>query len=185
MGFPQISQTAYAIDTLLDLLPSNIDILNTRFEELKKLFSDALKGSQKLKPVPAEIIKVLSGRNIALAGFDASDASRTQVLLQRAGVTCENPERAIDITILKVTGEVNISPYAASVAMLIVGRKEPVIEALLKRQSYPHDFLLEPYTDEDILIRCCQLILRSVINESVLPPRGVTHATPVIHGSSL
>jgi two-component system cell cycle response regulator len=178
LGFPQISQTAYTIDTLLELSPANIEILKTRFEELKKLFSDALKDSQKLKPVPAEIIKVLSGRNIALAGFEASDASRTQALLHCAGATCENSEHAIDITILKVSGEVDISPYAASVAMLIVigrGQQQPVIEALLERQSHTHDFLLEPYTDEEILIRCCQLILRSVINESVLP-----HLRPLV-----
>ena len=60
LGFPQISQTAFAIDSLLELSPSNIEILRTRFEELRKLFSDALKSIQKVKLVPAEIIEVLS-----------------------------------------------------------------------------------------------------------------------------
>jgi CheY-like chemotaxis protein len=125
-------------------------------------------------------------------------------LFERAGATCENFERPFDITILKVTGEVDISPYAGS-ALLIVGQQEPAIEAQLEGQSHPHDFLLEPYTDEEILVRCCQLILRSGIverseckpdakregdnarhqararpsrNESALPPRRVTRATP-------
>jgi len=41
-----------AIDTLLVLSPSNIEILKTRFEELPQLFSDALKEIQRVKPVP-------------------------------------------------------------------------------------------------------------------------------------
>jgi CheY-like chemotaxis protein len=179
LGFPKISQTAFAIDSLLELSPSNIEILETRFEELPKLFSDALKDSHKVKPVPAEIIEVLSGSNIALAGFEASEASRTQVLLQRAGATCEDFERSADITILKVSGEVDISPYAATAILIITGggQQEPVIEAQLERQSHPHDFLLEPYSDEEILVRCCQLILRSGISESALPLPRVTRAT--------
>jgi CheY-like chemotaxis protein len=176
LGFPQISQIAFDIDTLLELSPSNIEILKTRFEELPKLFSDALKDSQKVKPVPAEIIEVLSGRHIALAGFEASEASRMQALLRRAEATCEDHKRASDITILKVAGDVDISPYAAS-AMLIIGQQEPVIEAQLARQSHPHDFLVEPYTDEEILVRCCQLILRFGINESPLPPPRLPRST--------
>jgi len=178
VGFPQISQIAFAIDTLLELSPSNIEILETRFEDLAKLFSDALKASR-VQPMPAEIIEVLSGRNVALAGFEASEASLTQVLLQRAGATCGNSELAFDITILKVTGNVNISPYAATAILIITGggQQEPGLEAQLERQSHPHDFLLEPYTDEEILVRCCQLILRSGISESALPLRRVTLST--------
>lgn len=176
LGFPQISQVAFAIDTLLELSPSNIDILRTRFEELPQLFSDALKDSQKVRKVAAEIIAVLSGRHITLAGFDASEASRMTMLLQRAGATCETVD-AFDITILKINGDVNISPYAAS-AMLIIGKQEPAIEVQLAHHNHPHDFLLEPHTDDELLVRCCQLIFRLGIKESPSPLPSVTRAAP-------
>ncbi len=178
LGFPEISQAAFAIDSLLELSPSNIDIVEAHFKALPKLFSSALKHSPAPIPVPAEIIEVLSGRNFALAGFEISETSRMQALIERAGATCENPDRAFDITIVKATDDIDVRPYAAS-AILIVGDRRPGSEEQLERQSHPHDFLNESYTDEEILVRCCQLILRSGIAVTAMP--HLSAIAPVTH----
>ena len=48
LGFPQISQAAFAIDTVLEFSPSNIEIIEKLFAQLPKLFSDALAGCCKI-----------------------------------------------------------------------------------------------------------------------------------------
>jgi CheY-like chemotaxis protein len=184
LGFPQISQAAFDLDTLLGLSASDVDMLETRFKQLLKLFADALEDARKVAPVLAEIVKILSGRSIALIGFDASEASRTQRLLQQARASCESVEpgqmhsgagRTFDIAIVKLTGTGVASATQGRVlagaegAVLLVGPRELVIQAQHEYQSHVRDFLIEPYSAEEIRLRCCRLVSRSRIKPSALP----------------
>jgi CheY-like chemotaxis protein len=184
LGFPQIGQAAFDLDTLLERSASDANVLETRFGELLKLFSDALEDAQKVTPVLAEIVDILSDRSIALIGFDVVEASRTQRVLQQAGASCESVERdqmesgagrRFDIAILKLTGTGVASGMRGDVrtdaegAVLLLGPRELVIQAQLEYQSHLRDFLIEPYSAEEMRLRCCQLALRAGIRPSALP----------------
>lgn len=184
LGLPGIGQAALELDTLLEVSASDVDMLETRFKALLKLFADALEEARKVAPVLPEIVKILSHRSIALIGFDASEAPRTQRLLRQAGALCERVEpdqtdsgagRTFDIAILKLTGTGAASGRQGGVladarsAVLLVGPRELVIQAQHEYQRHLRDFLIEPYSAEEIRLRCCQLVLRSRIRPGALP----------------
>jgi two-component system cell cycle response regulator DivK len=184
LGFPEISQAAFEIENLLENSPSNVELLETRFRELVKLFANSLKSSQHVVSVPAGIAEVLSGRRVELISFEKKEASRMQQFLQAAGASCHfidaygidrSASGPVDIDIVNVPGSHSASGVqfgmlpATETPVLLIGPPDLLLQTQLDAQNCLHDFLSEPYAPEEILVRCCQLISRSRNRKGKVP----------------
>jgi CheY-like chemotaxis protein len=167
LGFPQISQSAFEIERLLEKDGGRASDLDRRLLQLADLFQRAIEGFRGLT-VPGWIAGSLKDRRIGLIGFPRSDHSKILDVLKAAGATVvtvaddELPKsEACELWVVKFPSRDRLAPIAANTRMLFAGgadilREEPF------NAGITHDLLVEPWTPEEVVTRCQRLLAAAV-----------------------
>jgi DNA-binding response OmpR family regulator len=152
-------------------------------EELQRLITAAMAAPAFELALPAEIVKALSGKRIALAGFSEGEARRIAQVLDRAecftlvigmppqGLTTIMVER-FDIVVLNVVNTVESAgqQHASGTLnkpVLLVGSRASIPGEIVSIEMPARDFLTTPWDAEELLVRCCKLL--SPVSIGTLP----------------
>ena len=175
LGMPAVTEQARKTEALVESGPE-VDVAAVRqaLLELQVLITAAAAAPAFDAALPAEIVKTLSGKRIALAGFSDAEARRISHPLDRAecftlcieappgGLSLATTER-FDIVILNL-GEAggsacqkNTSP-GLSKPVLLVGSRACISDSLASVETAARDFLTTPWDAEELLVRCCGLL---------------------------
>ena len=172
LGFPVISQIAFEIECVLRKPEPHKAALEGLLRDLAALFDRALRIHRRAA-LPEWGHGLLQRRRIGLIGFAARDAERIIRVLQEAGATALAIDEAdLDGTALSpdkiVTSEmVIVNAALKEVAASLKGSGAPVLLAggdeVLREGTFDggkniHDLLVEPWTAEEIVIRCQRLL---------------------------
>ena len=119
------------------------------------------------------VLATLAGKRFALAGFPPAEAARLAKALEacqafsRALGTLPDLEavRPFDGVILNVASQVNIPKWNKPV--LMIGRREVLLK--LPVQDAAHDFLFEPWTTDEFILRSYLTISRGAPGRAAQP----------------
>jgi DNA-binding response OmpR family regulator len=181
LGMPDVTDQSRKIETLLgSAAPADGPEVRAALQELQRLITAAAAAPAFELTMPAEIVKTLSGKRIALASFTEPESRRIAQALDRAesftlvieapaeGLSTAMVER-FDIVILNMgstAGTVcqkNTSP-GLNKPMLLVGSRASISESVVSIETATRDFLTTPWDSEELLVRCCKLLSPDVIN---------------------
>jgi len=180
LGFAQISQLAQQIENLCQRPPGeSADELRLRLMELLNLFSDAARVPSVKPQTPAGVLEVLSGKCVALVGFTGTDATLMSRVLEQAGAQpyCLGWQEAppgsaalapADLVILLVEPSGKSAAWndpralaAGDKPLLVVGSREALFRTGASARKYSSDFVLDPWSSEEVLLRASRVLRRS------------------------
>jgi DNA-binding response OmpR family regulator len=144
--------------------------------------------------LPTEIVKALSGKRIALAGFSEAEARRIAQVLDHAecftlvigmppqGLTTPLVER-FDIVVLNVGNATESAGQkrpseALNKPVLVVGSRANIPGEIGSIETPARDFMTTPWDAEELLLRCCKLL--SPVSLSTFPAQRDGPAQVVI-----
>jgi DNA-binding response OmpR family regulator len=175
LGIPAVSDHARRTETLVESGPElNVAAVRQALEVIQGLINAAAAAPAFDLALPGEIVRTLSGKRIALAGFSVPEARRISQPLDRAecftlcieappgGLTPAMTDR-FDIVILNL-GDANGSTCQKNTGpglnkpVLLVGSRVSISDSLASVESAARDFLTTPWDSEELLVRCCVLL---------------------------
>jgi two-component system, cell cycle response regulator DivK len=184
LGMPGVTDQARKVEALVEST-EKVDVPAAReaLEELQWLITAAMAAPAFELALPAEIVKALSGKRIALAGFSEGEARRIAQVLDRAecftlvigmppqGLTTIMVER-FDIVVLNVVNTVESAgqQHASGTLnkpVLLVGSRASIPGEIVSIEMPARDFLTTPWDAEELLVRCCKLL--SPVSKGTLP----------------
>jgi two-component system, cell cycle response regulator DivK len=175
LGMPAVTDQARKTEGLVDAT-EHVDVPAVReaLEELQRLITAAATAPAFELALPSEMVKTLSGKRIALAGFSQPEARRIAQALDRAecftlcieapaaGLSTATVER-FDIVILNLVSTSgsachrNTSPGLQK-PVLLVGSRASISDRVASVETAGRDFLTTPWDSEELLVRCCKLL---------------------------
>jgi two-component system cell cycle response regulator DivK len=184
LGMPGVTDQARKVEALVEST-GKVDVsgVNVGLEELQRLITAAMAAPAFELALPAEIVKALSGKRIALAGFSEVEARRIAQVLDRAecftlvigmpplGLTATMVDR-FDIVVLNVVNTVESAGQqrasdTLNKPILLVGSRATIPAEIVSIEMPARDFLTTPWDAEELLVRCCKLL--SPVSISTLP----------------
>jgi DNA-binding response OmpR family regulator len=168
---PQLSQTAYELEKVLDEIDPDGTALHALFVELVSLFSVLARTPE--APASPGVLGFLEGKRFAAAGFDEVEALRLSQILEQAHAFVRIldsrphvPERrssVYDCIILNALDafETSLKLATSDIPLIIVGSSCSDVEPLLSTHPEEHDFVLRPWSPSEILFRCYSVTHRS------------------------
>jgi two-component system, cell cycle response regulator DivK len=175
LGMPGVTDQARKIEELVSTTEKvDVPAVRKELEELHGLITAAAAAPAFELALPSEIVKTLSGKRIALAGFSEPEARRIAQALDRAecftlvietplgGLSTAIVER-FDIVILNLGGtdgstcHKNTSP-GLNKPILLVGSRASISDKVVSVETAARDFLTTPWDAEELLVRCCKLL---------------------------
>jgi two-component system, cell cycle response regulator DivK len=181
LGMPGVTDQARKTEGILDSAEQvDIPTVKPEIQELHRLITAAAATPAFELTLPAEIVKTLSGKRIALAGFSEPEARRIAQALDRAecftlvieapagGLATAMVER-FDIVLLNLGGaagsacEKNTSA-GLNKPVLLVGSRASISGSVVSIETATRDFLTTPWDAEELLVRCCKLLTPDLIN---------------------
>jgi two-component system, cell cycle response regulator DivK len=189
LGMPGVTDQARKIEELV-AASEQVDVPAVRkeLEELQRLITAAAAAPAFELALPAEIVKTLSGKRIALAGFSEPEGRRIAQALDRAecftlvietplgGLSTALVER-FDIVILNLAGAdgatclKHTSP-GLNKPILLVGSRASISDKVVSVETAARDFLTTPWDPEELLVRCCKLLSPDLIQPVVREREG-------------
>jgi two-component system cell cycle response regulator DivK len=184
LGMPGVTDQARKTEALLNAGEVDLALVQAGLEELQRLITAAAAAPAFELALPDTILKALSGKRIALAGFSEGEARRISQVLDRAecftlvieapaeGLSTSLVER-FDIVILNLGGAdgasctTNTSP-GLNKPILLIGSRACISGDATSVQTSLRDFLTTPWDSEELLVRCCKLLSPDLINAA--PP---------------
>jgi DNA-binding response OmpR family regulator len=195
LGMPAVTDEARKIEAQIESAAQvDVPAVRVALQELQRLITAAAATPDFELTLPPEIVKTLSGKRIALAGFSDGEARRIAQVLDRSesftlvleapasGLSTAMVER-FDIVILNVGGaagsacQKNTSP-GLNKPVLLVGSRASISESVVSIETVSRDFLTTPWDSEELLVRCCKLLSPDLINTP--PPEREGPAQVVI-----
>jgi two-component system cell cycle response regulator DivK len=195
LGMPAVTDESRITERLIESAEQvDVPAVAEALRKLKGLITAAASAPDFELTLPPEIVKTLSGKRIALAGFSEGEARRIAQVLDRsesftlvieapsAGLTTVMVER-FDIIVLNVGGvagsacQKNTSP-GLNKPVLLVGSRASISESVVSIETVSRDFLTTPWDSEELLVRCCKLLTPDLINAA--PPQRDGPAQVVI-----
>ncbi len=168
LGFPEISQQARALETLLSSTSVEYEDVVKAFETSRRRFLAAARSAPKL---PVELIRGLQDVRIGLIHFSEEEVHRVRIAATRAKIQAVM-ERINGESIENLGGydALIVNQYAPSanpdarrpqwsVPVLIIASRWS-LESLWKLPSHGHDFMIAPWEAEEVLIRVHRLIAK-------------------------
>jgi two-component system, cell cycle response regulator DivK len=181
LGMPGVTSQARKTEGLVES-GEHVDVPTVRkaLRELQAMITEAAAAPAFELALPVEIVKALSGKRIALAGFSEGEARRIAQVLDRAEsftLVIEGPAQGLstamverfDIIILNMgsaagsTCQKNTSP-GLNKPILLVGSRASISESVVSIETAARDFLTTPWDSEELLVRCCKLLSPDLIN---------------------
>ncbi len=193
LGFPEISRLAAQAEQMLREEQSGSPAFHDALGRLSRAFSVAQSGAA--VPLPAHLAEALSGKRIALIGFDSEQAARMCGLLERVDAhpllfaASEDPEsdavRGCALAVVQVRGELLASrwlqavPSAAGTLVLTGSRREllglpPAIRLLAA------EFLVDDWDQEEALMRLASVRQRSAPRTPAVAPAPAPRPEPAV-----
>jgi DNA-binding response OmpR family regulator len=180
LGFPQISQRAFELERLVERPGEQTAAeVRRRLTEILGLLSDAARGAAEKRETPLEVVERLTRKRIALVGFAEQDAAVLASALGQAGAQTSRFELAAappgsaalapaDLVILFLGSGATRSPWAEPDALaandkllLVVGSRDALFRAGAVTRKRADDFLLDPWSPEEALLRASRILRRS------------------------
>jgi len=180
LGMPGVTSQARKTEGLVES-GEHVDVAAVRkaLWELHAMITEAAAAPAFELALPGEIVKALSGKRIALAGFSDPEAKRIGQILDRAKcftLVIETPAEGLsmalverfDIVILNLsgagdaTGEKNVSSRLDK-PVLLVGSRASISDSIVSVETAARDFLTTPWDSEELLVRCCRLLSPNLI----------------------
>jgi two-component system, cell cycle response regulator DivK len=195
LGMPSVTDQARKTEEFVGSAGElDVSAVKEGLEELQRLITTTAAAPAFELTLPREIVKTLSGKRIALAGFSEPEARRIAQVLDRvesftlvieappAGLSTAMVER-FDIVILNLgdaggaTCQKNTSP-GLNKPVLLVGSRDRISDSVVSIETSARDFLTTPWDSEELLVRCCKLLSPDLIHTS--PPERQGPAQVVI-----
>ena len=180
LGFAQISQRAYQLEGLCERPFGEVaGALRLRLTGMLNLLSDAARAHDVTPETPVEVFEVLAGKRVALAGFGDADATVLCRALERAGAQAsrltlveappDSPAIApADAVILFLESNGRPTPWtdpqvltSNGKPLLLVGARDALLRAGAVTRKYADDFVLDPWSPEEVLLRVSRMLRRS------------------------
>jgi len=175
LGMPAVTDQARKTETLVESAEQGeVAGLRGELEELQRLITAAAAAPAFELALPADILKALSGKRIALAGFSEPEARRISQVLDRAQsftLVIEAPAEGLstaivdrfDMVLLNLGSSAgaachkNTSPGLPK-PILLVGSRASISDHAVTLDLPGRDFLTTPWDSEELLVRCCKLL---------------------------
>jgi len=180
LGMPGVTSQARKTEGLVESGEQvDVSAVKKALWELQTMITEAAAAPAFELALPAEIVKALSGKRIALAGFSDQEAKRIGQILDRAecfthvietpaeGLSLAQVER-FDVVILHLSGagdatnEKNVS-FSLDKPVLLVGSRASIPDSVGSTGTAARDFLTTPWDSEELLVRCCRLLSPDLI----------------------
>jgi two-component system, cell cycle response regulator DivK len=189
LGMPGVTDQARKTEELVGYAgEQGAPAVKEGLEELRRLIAAAAAAPAFEVTLPTEIVKTLSGKRIALAGFSEPEARRISQVLGRAesftGVI-EAPDAGLstamierfDIVILKLSDALGATcqkntSTGLNIPVLLVGSRACISDSVVSMETSARDFLTTPWDSEELLVRCCRLLSPDLIHTSPLEREG-------------
>jgi CheY-like chemotaxis protein len=170
MGYPRIEAAAHVVLEMLALARPNLTTLREAATELLGCFSEPPEAAP--DSLPEAVLKTLSGKRVALAGFNAEDEERLCSALDRAGArprlfaANESPDygpvRDCGLVLVEVNQETLNSSWLAvdspvrpGQPVILAGARKFVLQVDVSVRSRAVDYLFDGWQIEEALLRCC------------------------------
>jgi DNA-binding response OmpR family regulator len=179
LGMPGVTDQARATEGLVGSA-EQVDVAEVwrALQELRAMITAAATAPAFELALPDEILKALSGKRIALAGFSEPEARRIAQVLDRAEcftLVIEAPAAGFsmamvdrfDIVILNLgsaggsTCHKNTTPEMKK-PVLLVGSRATLSDSVVSVEAPARDFLTTPWDSEELLMRSCKLLSMDV-----------------------
>jgi two-component system cell cycle response regulator DivK len=179
LGMPGVTDQARKIELLVESTEQvDVPAVRKALEELSALIAAAAAAPAFELALPSEIVKALTGKRFALAGFSEPEARRIGEVLDRAecftlcieappeGLSTAMVER-FDIVILNLnspagfTCQDHTSPGLEK-PILLVGSRAWAPDEVISIEAPARDLLMTPWDSEELLVRCCKLLTPSL-----------------------
>jgi two-component system, cell cycle response regulator DivK len=189
LGMPGVTDEARKIEAQIEsAAPVDVPAVRVALQELQRVITASATAPDFEQTLSNEILKALSGKRIALAGFSDGEARRIAHILDRAqcftlvieasaaGFSAATVER-FDIVILNMGGaagstcQKNTSP-GLNKPVLLVGSRACISESVGSIETAARDFLTTSWDSEELLVRCCKLLSPDLINTPPLEREG-------------
>jgi two-component system cell cycle response regulator DivK len=175
LGYPEISRLAAQAEQMLREHQCVSPAFRCALDGLCKAFSNAQSGAA--APLPAHLVEALSGRRIALIGFDSEQAARMCGLLERVNALpllfdiSEDPGseavRACALAVVQVRGELLASPWlqtetpSAAGMLVLTGSRRELLGLPPGVRLLAAEFLVDDWDPEEALMRLASVRQRS------------------------
>ena len=175
LGLLQVSQAAYETEKLLDQPDPDGHALEIQIGELTSLFS-VLTRAADADGIPDVVAATLAGKRFAAVNFDDVEALHLMETLEqvRAFVrildgwpdSLQKEANLYDGLILNIRDHMGENPFAgllatSNIPLVAVGSSSASVEAVLNAHLDEHDFLLRPWSTNELLFRCYTVTSRT------------------------
>jgi len=173
LGYSEITRKARESEQLLrEPLAAIGEAFRQRLQEIASCFAAAASAHPVGRVWPPEMVACLSGRRLALIGFEASEADRITRAAEQAQVFCRlfdshelTPDSAVlapfDLLVVKLSDEPERDPW--SDPHRLENSRKPLLlagpcEILLRHTRDASDLLATPWDPEEVVIRAYRLL---------------------------
>jgi CheY-like chemotaxis protein len=183
LGYPQISQTAFRLESLLAGDRFDSRALNEAVIDLERLF-DQIEQTATREQIPERVRNAINSRKFLLVGFSRAEDRRLSRTIEHAGGFCRvqddlpSPDTPCDLAIVSIRalsspeGE-GLGPWPA----IVVG---PASRLSSIRRTSAIDLLVAPADATEVLVRSYHLLTRSRTEESGEDRSGTGHARVLV-----
>ncbi len=179
LGFPEIGNAARTLEGFLDgpsgysnntalTIPTNERLwrLRSEFLELLRLFSDAVRGKRETPGLPDAVLQRLSGKTLALVGFETAEASRMSSAVGKAmATTCAFPymptPETLDpfqIVVVNAGEKLSLGVGGTDKPVLFIGSSENLLRRQEEIPEHHCDFLVAPWDTDEMVHRVHRLL---------------------------
>lgn len=183
LGYPQISQTAFRLESLLGNDRFDSRALNETVVDLERLF-DQLEQTATREQIPEKVQRAINSRKFMLVGFSRAEDRRLSRTIEHAGGFCRvqeslpAPDDPCDLAIVSIRalasseGE-ELGPWPA----IVVG---PASRLSSIRRTSTVDLLVAPADATEVLVRSYHLLTRSRTEETRPNRSGTAQARVLV-----
>lgn len=178
LGYPQITRKARKLEELLaQPVIETWETLRAGMEDLMACFSKAACGKSPSRVWPRDVVACLSGKRLALIGFERAESERMARVLRQTQAFTETLDTATpgaedlatyDMLVVKLSADGASDPWIDPEQL--ENNTEPLLvigpcEALLRqdgtvRKNSP-DFLIAPWDPEEVVLRAYRLLSKA------------------------
>jgi two-component system cell cycle response regulator DivK len=179
LGFPELGNTSRALEDFLEspagyrddtrvTIPTGERLwrLRSEFLEILKMFSDAIRGKRETPDLPLVVVERLSGKTLALVGFETAEAARISsalgktMALTRTFDYMPSPEtlQPVHGTIVNVCQKLSFDVGRANHPTLFIGSAENLLRRQPQFPQHACDFLVAPWDTDEMILRVHRLL---------------------------
>jgi len=189
LGMPGVTDRARTIEGLIgSAKPVDVPAVRKALQELQEMITAAAAAPVFELALPYEILKTLSGKRIALAGFGEPEARRIAQVLDRAEcftLIIEAPAagfsiamvEGFDVVILNLGGAGGPTCHKNTIPdlkkpVLLVGSRASISDSVVSVETATRDFLTTPWDSEELLVRSWKLLSLDLRNGAPVERNG-------------